>query len=83
MAFAKNQRGVKVSPEDRHRLRTCELLKDAGFVPADNAAAATAQAGGRNMRIVGNSQTNFVARGQPTQDRCCCGQWMKCDSRDR
>ena len=35
MAFAKNQRGVKVSPEDRHRLRTWELLKDAGFVPAD------------------------------------------------
>ena len=35
MAFAKNNRGVKVSPEDRQRLRTWELLKDAGFVPAD------------------------------------------------
>lgn len=35
MAFAKNHRGVKVSPEDRQRLQTWELLKDAGFVPAD------------------------------------------------
>ncbi len=35
MAFAKNQRGAKVSPEDRRRLQTWELLKDAGFVPAD------------------------------------------------
>ena len=35
MAFAKNNRGVRVSPEDRQRLSTWELLKDAGFVPAD------------------------------------------------
>jgi hypothetical protein len=35
MAFAKNQRGVRLSSEDRQRMRTWELLKDAGFVPAD------------------------------------------------
>ena len=35
LAFAKNNRKVKVSPEDPQRLRTWELLKDAGFVHAD------------------------------------------------
>ena len=33
--FAKNRRGVRLSPEDRQRMRTWDLLQDAGIVPAD------------------------------------------------
>ena len=33
--FTKNRRGVPVTPEDRQRLRTWELLKDAGIIPTD------------------------------------------------
>jgi hypothetical protein len=31
----KNRRGVKVTPEDRQRMRTWELLQDFGLVPLD------------------------------------------------